>query len=191
LPADRQRNWEAIMSANQESSPRKRRGENANHQPSKKVKHTTGVTTSQTLQAPDDGDRNESEKQNSEKVTLNGETHVGKIEGTEKKKKHRKDKEDIPNAPGLEVEELDKNKLSSSPKKKRKGKNVVAQDSTKSVDTVKVRSSKDKMIRSKNATKEWSWSISQPLGGCFAPVDPVFSADEKYVLQFQWCWIVF
>jgi NET1-associated nuclear protein 1 (U3 small nucleolar RNA-associated protein 17) len=174
------------MSTNPELNLRKRRGDGPNHQPNKKVKHVASASASRGLQITQEGQQDESTKQKPEELALNGKSIVeGKQDIKKKKSKQKRNKEDVPNVQGLEERELEKNEISPpqngiTPKQKKKGKEFVGEDTIKAVNSIHARSSKDRKVRLKGPMKEFSWSISQPLGGCFVPLDPVFSVDEKY-----------
>jgi hypothetical protein len=196
------------MSANLETTSKKRRGEGPDPKPSKKIKHTTqSAVIDSSSHGKKDTDAIKAKKikgEGKEKVELNGGSHkekkkASKLEKSSEKiekheKKNRKMKaEDDSAVNGKEREE--KEPVAVLEKKPSKSKRklhlpleengVKSNDMTVANDTsvLKLVNTSSDLTKPSKPVKKWSWSTSPPFGGRFEPLDLVFSVDEQFVLS--------
>jgi hypothetical protein len=181
------------MSAELETSSKKRRREVSHHKPAKKLKHTPNLNDIDVDDSRTNEERlkNKLKRQKGEKLRVNGEKSIEHSKSKLKRKSRRvaeateKDKSEahvqVPIKP--RIPELAKNEPSieaivkkSSHRSKLR---TEAAPETTVIPQELVQSSEKALAEPPKPRKQWSWSTSLPLGGRFAPLDPVFSLDEK------------
>lgn len=196
------------MSAQSDESSRKRRRDGVDHKPTKKLKPTSPIADVKLAEshkngsgkdnksngeelANGDAHKEETKKSKSKSDKHSKKTSHGKDDRPKKSDKHIKEDPEKESTPRKSTaNDVSIRRKSEHKSKKRKGKEESVNEPDRE-DAIQFTSrisdlgplSKDKtLVKKPTPSKKWSWSLSQSYGGRFAPIDPVFSVNEKYGL---------
>jgi hypothetical protein len=190
------------MSAELQISSKKRRREVSSHKPAKKPRYSPDLNDVEIPQMNEEHVQETPKRQKNKKLKVNGHKPVEEEKKPKLKKRARKEEKikvedkcevqtSTPEAP--QIPEPSKNEPSveakaerevsvetkvEKTKVERKSKRKTTLDPSVAPQAI-IKSSRQALVKTPKGQHEWSWSISQPLGGRFASLDPVFSLDEK------------